>query len=70
MTVSAWLLRLAEAVELTGLQQPELLIVTLEVSLALGQRWRFRLEGESWYAKGAARSIRITSSKPVRHLSL
>ena len=33
--VSAWLLRLAEAAELTGLQQPELLALTLEVSLAL-----------------------------------
>ena len=33
--VSAWLLRLAEAVELTGLQQPELLAFTLEASLGL-----------------------------------
>ena len=33
--LSAWLLRLAEAVELTGPQQPELLALTLEVSLAL-----------------------------------
>ena len=70
--VSAWLLRLAEAVELTGLQQPELLALTLEVSLALSWvKVGFQARrGELGMQSGLLGLSGSRLAKPVSHLSL